>query len=243
MQKLLIADATEEFCLALKEATQDIYHVRLCHDGIKALQLLLTFQPDILVLDLLLPGLDGLTVLQRGREAGLRPIVLAITKLPSDYVEDAARAAGVDYLMIKPCETRAAITRIHQLAAYGKRRATSHPPLRKQVTDLLIWLGVATRHQGFDYVREGIIAAFANPTLQLTKHLYPSIAKICNCDNPDRVEHSIRTAILAAWKKRDEQRWRNYFPLGPDGTVPKPTNGEFIKCLATHLQMQMEDTV
>ena len=240
VQKLLIADATEEFCLALAAAGQGMFQIHICHDGKKALAELLSFRPDVLVLDLMLPEMDGLTLLHRGTEEGIHPAVLATTKFISDYVEITAGEAGVDYMMMKPCDISAAMEQVRKLAAFGKRQITTQPQLRRHVTETLIWLGVSARLQGFDYVREGLIMEVKNPGQPLTKQLYPQIAKICGCDSAQQVERAMRTVIHKAWENRDESRWCRFFPLGPDGTVSKPTNGEFIRCLAVSLDVRSD---
>ena len=72
-RKLLIADGNEEFRRALAAELQGAYHVRCCDDGKEALSLLRSFAPDVLVLDLMLPGLDGISLLQSAAASGLVP--------------------------------------------------------------------------------------------------------------------------------------------------------------------------
>ena len=86
--KLLIADAGEEFRLALAENARGFYRVRTAQEGKETLQLLLEFKPDILVLDMMLPGLDGVSILQSAADRGICPVVLAVTKFASDYLVD-----------------------------------------------------------------------------------------------------------------------------------------------------------
>ena len=88
-RKLLIAESSEEYRVALAESLTGEYHVRTCADGIQTQQLLRSFQPDILVLDLMLPGMDGITLLQLAREEGPLPMVLAQSRYISDFVLDA----------------------------------------------------------------------------------------------------------------------------------------------------------
>ena len=94
-QKLLIADGTEDFRLALSEILQETYHVCSCQNGKEALALLRSFQPDVLVLDLMIPGLDGISLLQAASSEGICPMVLATTRVSNSYVLDSAYRLGV----------------------------------------------------------------------------------------------------------------------------------------------------
>ena len=76
-RKVLIADSSEDFRCALADTLHGIYHIRTTADGNQAMQLLRSFLPDILIVDLMLPGLDGITLLQHSAESGIRPMVLA----------------------------------------------------------------------------------------------------------------------------------------------------------------------
>ena len=115
MLKLLIADATEEFRLALARQVTGIYLVRCCADGRQALEMIDSFKPDVLVLDMLMPGLDGITILQRTAEMGINPVVLATTRLATEYVLESVGRLGVGYVMVKPCDVKATAARLKDL--------------------------------------------------------------------------------------------------------------------------------
>ena len=93
-KKLLIAEGTEDFRAALTDSLRGAFHLRECGDGNLAMEMLRRFQPDILVLDLMLPGLDGISLLQMAAAAGIRPMVLATTRFVSDYVLEAIEPAS-----------------------------------------------------------------------------------------------------------------------------------------------------
>ena len=112
MHKILIADGCEDFRLALANILQDDYIVRTCADGDQALQLLHSFSPDILVLDLMISGLDGLSLLQSAAETDTPPTVVATSRFLSDYVIETAKQLGVMFLAAKPCSLNAIAARI-----------------------------------------------------------------------------------------------------------------------------------
>ena len=235
--KLLIADGTEDFRIALADALRGAYHVRQCGDGREALEQIRKFLPDILVLDMMLPGLDGITILEMAASAGLRPMVLATTRYLSDYVVDAAERLKVGYLMMKPCDVRATVARISDLSQRICQPLVAQPDPRSHVSNLLLALGIPTKLKGYSYLREAILLMAKDPAQSITKELYPAVGALCNADG-DNVERSCRSAIANAWKHRDEHLWRLYFPPDNTGALKRPTNAAFISRLADTLRLE-----
>lgn len=242
--KLLIADGTEDFRIALADMLRGAYTVRESREGPETLELMKTFQPDVVVLDMMLPGLDGITLLQRAVEAGLHPMVLATTRLNSDYVVDSAQALGVGYIMVKPCELRATVARLADLSQRIHPAQPAAPNPANHVSNMLRALGVPARLKGYGYLREAILRMAEDPGQQITKELYPAVAAAFKTENAKldwtHVERSIRSAIGAAWKRRDEQLWALYFAPQGDGGIRCPSNGEFIARLADCLRREQE---
>lgn len=236
MRKLLIADASEEFRLALAETLRGNYIVRICQDGNQTLDVLQEMRPDILVLDLLLPGLDGISLLQKAAEAGLQPVVLATTAFSNDYVVDTLARLGVGYVMVKPCNIHAVADRIADLRQHLKPPAVTRPDPRTVVSNMLLSLSVPTKLKGYACLREAVLEAVRDPAQQVTKELYPKVAKNYGGNGP-QVERLIRTAIDAAWKRRDERVWRLYFQPNQHGQLERPTNATFLSALAEHVSM------
>ena len=231
LRKLLIADANEEFRLALAEQLSGAYMVRVCADGKQALSLMRSLKPEVLVVDLMLPELDGISLLQQVAQAGLSPMVLATSRFANDYVLTAAERLGVGYLMVKPCDVRATAARIGDLTEHLNPVAPAAPDPQSAVTRMMLDLGVPTKLLGFDCLRDAVLETIRKPGQLLTKELYPRVARI-HGGNAQQVERCIRSAIDAAWNHRDEQVWRLYFtPMGSGG-LKKPTNSEMITCLA-----------
>lgn len=236
LQKLLIADGNDAFREALADALQGSYSVRTCRTGTEALSQLHSFGPDVLVLDLMLPQMDGITLLENAAAEQLRPMVLATTRFTNDYILESVTRLGVDYVMLRPCDLSATVARIRDLSRRLNPSPRSAPDPQTQVSDLLLSLGVPTRLRGYRLAREAILLMASNPGLAITKELYPIVASICDC-HKDHVERSIRTAISAAWNHRDDRIWQQYFPPGADGSIKRPTNGAFISRLADSLRL------
>ena len=242
--KLLIAEGTENFRLALADAVRGAYILRECSDGVQTLELMRKFQPDVVVLDLMLPGMDGISLLQQAVSEDLHPVVLATTRFHNDYVVDAAQSLGVAYIMVKPCDLRGTVARLADLSQ------RIHPPVfarqdpKAYVSNLLISMGIPTKLRGYGYLREAIMLMAEDPTQSITKVLYPEVASIYKRENiridAKHVERSIRSAIETAWERRDEALWQMYFPREGEGGTRRPSNGAFISRLADGLCREMK---
>ncbi len=239
MLKLLIADASEGFRQALADQLRGVYRIRVCREGREALETMLDFKPDLVVLDMMLPGLDGITVLQEAQSRGLRPTVLAVTKYVNDFMVAAAGRLDVGYMMVKPCDVRVTVRRLQELAEYTDRPAVVRPDLRTTVSNVLLALGISTKLRGYAYLREAVLEMIAAPGQSVTKELYPAVGKICGATKT-QVERSIRSAIGKAWANRDEAVWRLYFHSAFAEKPERPSNAVFISAIADRLSMDRE---
>lgn len=228
--KLLIAEGTEEFRMALMDALRGAYRVRACGDGQKALEAVRQFKPDLMLLDLMLPGLDGITLLQRMVEEGFRPMVLATTSYQNEYVLDSLQKLGVGYVMVKPCDLRATIARLADLSQRITAPVVTQPDVQVHVTNLLLAMGFKSSHNGYSYLRRAIVQMSGDLRQSITKELYPMVAREFKT-NKKNVEHCMRTAIEKAWDAGDKGLWRMYFGQAVDDCY-RPSNGDFICRLA-----------
>ncbi len=235
-KRLLVADTSLSFCTALAEALGGAYEIRFCHDGIQTKELIVSFDPDVLVLELALPGMDGIALLKELEKLGKRPLVLVTTWMISSYVESTLRGLPMDYVMLKPCSARILAERIHDMSCCREDTLTL-PATEDTVSNILRTLHFSPKLGGFRYLEEGIVIFEQNPTQSVTKVLYPEIAKRCNC-SPESVERAIRTAVHTAWLHGDEAVWRQYFHTDRSGSVPRPTNTAFIAAMAECLRRQ-----
>ena len=238
-RKILIADTAEDFRGALENALCGSYYVRAASDGVHAMAQLRSFLPDILVLDLMLPGLDGITLLQKAAEAGICPMVLATTRYISDYMLDAAGQLGIGYIMVKPCDIGAAISRITDLSQRLKPVTFAAPDPRTLVSNTLLRLGFSTKLRGYGYLRECILLMAQDPRQSVTKELYPAVAARLGA-TAVQIERSVRSAVNTAWSRQDRNIWQLYFPADHTGLIPRPTNARLISRLADMLTVEPE---
>ncbi len=231
LPKLLIVDDSDEFRQALADAMAGSYILRTCRSGSQALELLQSFRPDILITDLMLPELDGLTMLQQASLAGIRPKVLVTAYHFSPYIQSTLDRLGVDYNMRKPCSVQAVVCRVADFAAELAPLPPSSYDPEDLIANVLLHLGLGVHLDGFRYLLTAIPLYSHDPNQAITKELYVAVGEVHNKD-PRQVERSIRSAIDSAWKRRTNEQWAKYFTPGPDGEVPRPSNGRFIGQLA-----------
>ncbi len=237
--KLLIGDPAEDFRNTLAQTLQSAYRVRTAGDGWQLLQLIHSFLPDILILDLIMPGLDGITLLQRAAEQGILPKVLATTRYLSDYTLEAIEQLGVGYVMLKPCDVSAVAARVTDLSHRLPTPALSVPDSRVLISNTLLRLGISTKLRGYGYLREAVLLMSKHPDQSITKELYPTVASVCNVTSV-QIERSIRSAISTAWEHSDPRIWQLYFSCDDSGLIPRPSNASFISRLADSLLLETD---
>lgn len=231
MRKVLIAHGSEELTNALAQMMGGIFDVTTCTDGITALERIRNVQPDALILDLMLPFKDGLSILEEA--APLLPsVILGFVNERSHYVVTRAHTHGIGYIMLDPSEPRAIVVRLMDMIACSDIPLKPYQEPQSEVTNLLLRLGLTPGKDGFTQLRVGIPLYIKDPFQRLTKELYPAIAQLCEYNSGLQVEHSIRTVIQDAWVKRDEALWSKLFP----GCEKAPTNRLFISRIAAALQ-------
>lgn len=231
MRKLLIVDGSESFTDALSEVFRNEFELHISRDGETALEELISFQPEILVINLMLPFKDGLTVLQ---ESAHKPeIILAVCPYTNAYIEQTAANLGVQYLMLMPTVNSLRVRLMDLIATTMLPKSD----LTNQATVHLHILSFQPHLDGYQQLRYGLPIFARNPGIRLSKELYPAIAEHFDLPDPRTVEHSIRTAIESAWRHRNPSVWVKYFPLQPDGTIPCPTNKAFFSYLAQKLEL------
>ena len=236
---LMIVDTSEDFRLALDRVLSDTYKTYHCSNGRQALEAALEIEPDLIILDLMLTELDGVSLLHEIRNAGLRPMVLAVTRFFNDYVLESAQELGIGYIIRKPCSPTAVSHRLRDLTKRLNRPISPIDPAA-YVTERLRSLLFSPRHKGFEYLKEAVWLMCKQPDISLTKVLYPMVGSCFN-SSAIQVERAIRGAINSAWSQTHSQSWYELFPAGPDGIIPRPSNGTLISRLADELRKKLSD--
>ena len=242
---VLLADANEEFRGMLREAIEksgEFDVTAVTGSGAQIQQLVHQYKPDLVVMDVALPELDGMNALRQLRgEAGQQPRVILLSAFCTDQILSEARELGVSYFMPKPCTVAALLDRMHTVfampAAAPVDRSVS---LKNLVTSVIHEIGVPAHIKGYQYLREAIMIAVDDMDVinAVTKVLYPEVAKRFST-TPSRVERAIRHAIEVAWDRGDLETLQKYFGYTVSNSKGKPTNSEFIAMIADRLVLEM----
>ena len=248
--KILIADGNEEFCGHLKRALEQSggYEVvGIAGDGEQALALLSAQEPDVLVLDLLLAKIDGVSILKQAHNMDKAPVALVLSGFMTEFVGSMAVSLGVQYFMAKPCDFELVAERIREIVAVDRQSKSAAQKkgevnIEAMVTSIIHEIGVPAHIKGYQYLREAIMIAVDDMDVinAITKVLYPQVAKAFST-TPSRVERAIRHAIEVAWDRGDLEALQKFFGYTVSNTKGKPTNSEFIALIADKLQLQLKD--
>ena len=255
--RILIADPNQDFCRLISETfgrEADLEVVGTAPDGVEALRLLEEQKPDLLLMDLVLPKLDGLELLRRLPETRVHCNIIVLSGFFNSKVISDCSNHGVDYFIPKPCDTAVLLGRIRQLR--GSTDTNSVPAagvdcrqqsvirreeadLEAVVTDIIHEIGVPAHIKGYQYLREAIILTIKDMDMinAVTKELYPEVAKKFNT-TPSRVERAIRHAIEVAWDRGDIETLQKFFGYTVSNIKGKPTNSEFIAMIADCLSLR-----
>lgn len=235
MQKLLIAESNEELRQVLAQSLSREFTIQTCGNGETAQQLLRSFSPDLLVLDLMIPGIDGITLLHRMQSDAKQPTVLVTLAYHSPFILSALEKYGVAYAVSKPCDADALACQVRFLASMLLPEET--PPATPAISlpAILLQLGIKPKLDGYQQLLIAIPHYLEDPRQNLTKELYDYVGSQVG-KTALAAERSMRHAIQSAWYRADMAVWQQFFPAAPDGTVPRPTVGSFIAQIAAYLQ-------
>lgn len=220
---LLVLDSDilrEQIC---KDLQKD-HHILSCGDADAAIPLL-EQKPDAMILELDLPGIDGLTFLEQ--IPFHPPVILVIGKFFSPYTSQRLLELEVGYTMRTPIRVIAVTNRLRDML---QNREDTCMDSQTEAVSHLTALGISLSEDGARYLRVGIPLYAQDREQRVTKELYPAVAKVCRTTGVS-VEHGIRSSIQSAWDNRDADCWRDYFPRHKTC----PSNKVFISTLAEKL--------
>ncbi len=209
MQRLLIADPTVISSSAIKKQLKDEFNIASCETGDQVLRLLRDFDPDILLIDLQLPGVDGLTVLRTLRGCGLTTKVIALTSLSDEYILRELELLQVSVALMNTSRLGAVLNSIRSLSQPSEHRQWN---AENETDRILLDLGFRVGTARYYVMHAAVLYMYHNPGCYLTKCLYPDIAKQFDGTKLG-VEKTIRDCIKYAWYNGDRRIWNMYFAV------------------------------
>lgn len=262
--EVLLADDNREFTNLLSEyisEQSDMSVSGVAYNGEEVLRHLEEARkvPDVLILDIIMPHLDGLGVLERLKEMNLSPMpkIIMLTAFGQENITQKAVQLGASYYILKPFDMDILANRIRQLvgsptySSSGSFTTNSSTlksnvvPIAKgknldaNITSIIHEIGVPAHIKGYQYLREAITIVYNNIEIlgAITKTLYPAIAEKFKT-TPSRVERAIRHAIEVAWTRGNIDSISHLFGYTINISKSKPTNSEFIAMVADKLRIE-----
>ncbi|MDD4565765.1 MAG: sporulation transcription factor Spo0A [Eubacteriales bacterium] len=255
-----IADDNKDFCEILTdffETQQNIEIAFTAHDGMQTVEAVFKEKPDLLILDMIMPYLDGLGVLEKINSMELEtvPKTIMLSAVGQESITQKAIGLGAEYYVVKPFDLNILAKRIYQLSGYDQKNnqlnkeniskaiitkdESKKNDLEVDITNIIHEVGVPAHIKGYQYLRHAITMVVEDMDLlsAVTKELYPAIAKKNNT-TPSRVERAIRHAIEVAWNRGKIETLNNLFGYTVHNDRGKPTNSEFIAIIADKLRLE-----
>lgn len=262
MEKInvLIVDDNVRTISMLEEIVQNDEELNVigkAENGLDALEMIQEKEPDVVLLDLIMPKLDGLGVLEKVRKnKDLKkvPSFIVISAIAQERVTENAFELGASYYILKPFDNNVVLSRIKQV----KGRSSQHilekrnlvngcevpagnrvHNLEADVTDIIHEIGVPAHIKGYQYLRDAIMMSVDDHEMlnSITKQLYTSIAKR-HKTTPSRVERAIRHAIEVAWSRGKMDTINELFGYTVSYGKGKPTNSEFVALIADKIRLE-----
>ena len=246
IKRILIADTSEEFRRGFAEGLAketDFQLTGQTHSGPELIRMAREQEPDVVVMEVVLAGMDGLEALEQLSKLPCRPRIVVLSSYTRGKIVEEAAARGADYYLSKPCRPATVCERIRQILASGEQESEQEKRanLEGKVTSIIHEVGVPAHIKGYQYLREAILIAVNDMEVinAVTKVLYPEVAKRFGT-TASRVERAIRHAIEVAWDRGDLETLQKYFGYTVNSAKGKPTNSEFIAMISDRLVLEMK---
>ena len=253
-----IIDDNQEYCsnlLNFFQRQEDIQVDFIAKDGLEGLEKIKTYNVDIILLDIVMPKLDGfglLECLNEDKEIKHLPEIIVASQVSQDIMVQKSLELGASYFMVKPLNLNILLKRISQLSnpidKYDNKIKNSKPSKLKEdisfyemesmITNLLHTVGVPSHLKGYRYLKDAIKLVVDDLQLlsHITKELYPELASKFDT-TVSRVERAIRHAIEVSWNRGNWDLMEEIFGNSVDIDRAKPTNSEFMVTVADKLRL------
>ena len=242
---LVLADEDQNILNEMVENfTEDKYEIlATTSNGEELINLINANKPDVVVMDIVLQKCDGFKVLESVDKTNTSIVIQS--SLSIDGFINKAISMGAKYYCIKPFDITTLKERITDILSTEKSQSKvyyngkSSNQIEEKITNIFITVGIPAHIKGYQFLREAIKLAIANPEIinSITKKLYPTIAEKY-ATSASKVERAIRHAIEVAWNRGKIENINNLFGIKVYSSNEKPTNGEFIALVADKMLIE-----
>ena len=254
-----IADDNENMVRLLSDIVgrdDELHVIGTAKDGEEAYEMIKNKEPDVVLLDIVMPKLDGLGVMDKvNRDKSLKkhPNFIMVSAIGQEKVTEDAFRLGADYYIMKPFDKEIIVSRIKMVKSHGNRKAgevrkinpyenkreVAKRNLEGDVTNIIHEIGVPAHIKGYQYLREAIVMSVNDIEMlnSITQILYPTLAKKYQTTS-SRVERAIRHAIEVAWSRGKMDTIDELFGYTIHNGKGKPTNSEFIALIADKIRLE-----
>lgn len=253
-----IADDNERILELLGEvisSDKELNLVGKASNGEEMYQIIKDKEPDIVLLDLIMPKMDGLSVMDlvnRDKSLKKSPNFIIVTAVGQERITEDAFKKGASYYILKPFQNETILKRIKEIQkeardnkdsinVIGYSVNTKEISLETRVTDMLHEIGIPAHIKGYHYLRDAILMSIEDMDVlnAITKILYPTVAKKHQTTS-SRVERAIRHAIEVAWSRGNLDTLEELFGYTVSNGKGKPTNSEFIALVADTIRLEQK---
>ena len=249
--KIGMIDDNVEFCKLVQnkiESRDDMELVATVYDGLEAVSMISESKPDVVILDMIMPQLDGLGVLDKINSYPFekKPIIFILSAIGQESLVAKAIEKGATYYLVKPFDLNVLMERIKAVKEDKPvekkgliNNLKKNEDLEVEVTNMIHEVGIPAHIKGYQYIRESIMMSIEDMEVlsSITKVLYPTIAKKFKTTS-SRVERAIRHAIEVAWTRGKSDSLENLFSYTVSSEKGKPTNSEFIALIADRIRLE-----
>lgn len=249
--KVLVIDDSREVEDGIKEYLRssmdgNIEIVGYASNGKEGLEKISLLSPDAVILDIVMPVLDGIGVLKALSKAEAKPAIVVHSALSGTYVSNMVSLYGADYYITKPASYETLFERVKMLCTPGEikkleAKEDDTRDIEMKVTGVIHNVGIPANIKGYSYLRDAIMMTIRDSEMMhaVTKQLYPEVAKRHKTTS-SRVERAIRHAIEVACTRGNEEFFYKLFGYTVSTLKGKPTNSEFIALIADKLRLEMK---
>ncbi len=235
---------------------KDLTLVGKAKNGEDMYQIIKNKEPDVVLLDLIMPKMDGLSVMEevnKNTKIKKHPHFIVVTAVGQEKITEDAFKKGASYYIMKPFQNETILNQIKNFqpkvhnnhigykSTVGEIKEVPNLNLEEHITHMIHEIGIPAHIKGYHYLRDAIMMAVNDMDIlnAVTKIMYPEVAKKHHTTS-SRVERAIRHSIEVAWNRGKLDTLEELFGYTVSTGKGKPTNSEFIALIADNIRLEQK---